>query len=119
MARMRAMEFERPLMRVTNTGVTSAISHKGRILQSVAHSEEGYFDIDVTPRTGATPYSMVKNYPVYAISLLVLLIAFGVKWQTRRRSGDQTSSETEGQTTRRETEIPGAEEGSEIANDAD
>jgi len=86
MARMRAMEFERPLMRVTNTGVTSAISHKGKILQSIVHSEEGYFDIDVTPRTGATPYSWVKNYPVYAISLIILLLAYVVKWLARRQN---------------------------------
>ena len=86
MARMRAMEFERPLMRVTNTGVTSAISHKGKIVQSIAHSEEGYFDIDVTPRTGATPYSAVKNYPVGALALLIVLIAYGFKWSARRQT---------------------------------
>lgn len=73
-ARMRAIEFERPMMRITNTGVSSAISYKGEILQSIAHSTEGYFDIDVIPRTGVTPYARVKNYPVWGVSLVLLVL---------------------------------------------
>jgi len=83
MARMRALEFERPLMRITNTGVSSAINYRGEILQSIPHSTEGYFDIDVTPRTGSTPYARVKNYPVWILSLLSVLLAWTF---VRRRS---------------------------------
>lgn len=86
MARMRALEFERPLMRITNTGVSSAINYRGEILQSIPHSTEGYFDIDVTPRTGSTPYARLKNYPVWILSLLSILGAWALT-----RSGSQTT----------------------------
>jgi len=88
MARMRALEFERPLMRITNTGVSSAINYRGEILQSIPHSTEGYFDIDVTPRTGFTPYARVKNYPVWILSLLSVLLA----WTFARRRSQRLGS---------------------------
>ncbi len=84
-ARMRAIEFERPLMRITNTGVSSAINYRGEILQSIPHSTEGYFDIDVTPRTGSTPYVHVRNYPIWGLSLLVIGLAVLIGRMTQNR----------------------------------
>ncbi len=84
-ARMRAIEFERPLMRITNTGVSSAINYRGEVLQSIPHSTEGFFDIDVTPRTGSTPYARVRNYPVWIFSLAVIALSMLFGRMTKNR----------------------------------
>ncbi len=83
-ASMRAIEFERPLVRVTNTGITSSISYRGEVQQSIAHSEAGYIDVEVTPRTGSTPYALVKNWPVWIVSLLFLLLCAAMRVKTNR-----------------------------------
>ncbi|MDO6461114.1 apolipoprotein N-acyltransferase [Granulosicoccaceae sp. 1_MG-2023] len=82
-AAMRAREFSRPLVRVTNTGISSLISPRGEVLASIAQFEPGYLDVSVTPREGRTPYVVLGNYPV--IALFSLIIAAAV-WRRRRRS---------------------------------
>lgn len=84
-ASMRARETSRPMLRVTNTGVTSVIDHQGRVLQSIGLNVEGVLDVVVTPRTGETPYVKLGNYPVFAAVLLTLLLQL-LLWQRKARS---------------------------------
>lgn len=79
-ARMRAREFSRPLIRVTNTGVSSAIDERGRVLGRIAHNTRGVLDVSVMPRTGMTIYARTGNWPVFILSLLVILTL----WRSRR-----------------------------------
>ena len=44
-ARMRALEFARPLIRVTNTGVSSAIDYRGRVIGRIFHNTAGIMDV--------------------------------------------------------------------------
>ena len=83
-ASMRAIEFERPLVRVTNTGISSSISYRGKVQQSIAHSEAGYIDVEVTPRTGTTPYAVVKNWPVWIVSILFLVLSWSLRISRNR-----------------------------------
>lgn len=83
-ASMRAIEFERPLVRVTNTGISSSISYQGKVQQSIAHDEAGYIDVDVTPRTGSTPYASLKNWPIWILSLLTLIMAAALQMTVKR-----------------------------------
>lgn len=83
-ASMRAIEFERPLVRVTNTGISSAINYQGKVQKSIAHDEAGYIDVDVTPRTGSTPYASLKNWPVWILSLLIVLLAGVLRKSTQK-----------------------------------
>lgn len=76
MARMRAREFSRPLMRVTNTGITSAITHRGEVTDSIPQMTAGALDLSVTPRTGATPYVALGNLPVIGLNLVLLLVGY-------------------------------------------
>ncbi len=69
-ARMRSREFARPLIRVTNTGVSSAIDYQGRILGRILHNTTGIMDVQVQPRSGLTPYARLGNWPIFLISLL-------------------------------------------------
>ena len=84
-ARMRALEFERPLVRVTNTGVSSAITYKGEILGRIENDTRGILDVEVQPREGATLYARTGNWPVFlfAIVFVVIVFAFG---ELKRRS---------------------------------
>jgi apolipoprotein N-acyltransferase len=40
-ARMRALEFERPMVRATNTGATAIIDHRGVVTHQLARHERG------------------------------------------------------------------------------
>jgi len=74
-ARMRAREFARPLVRVTNTGVSSAIDERGRISGRIAHDTPGILDVSVMPRTGMTPYARTGNWPVFLLALAIVALA--------------------------------------------
>jgi len=73
MARMRAREFERAMVRVTNTGVSSVIDFRGKIQSSIAFNEQGVLDAEIALRTAATPYVSLGNAPIWLWSLATLL----------------------------------------------
>lgn len=73
-AQMRARELVRPLIRVTNTGVSSVIDHKGQLQGSIEQSTKGYMDATVLPRTGASLYARTGNWPVFILVMLILCV---------------------------------------------
>ena len=74
-ARMRARELARPLIRVTNTGVSSSIAYNGAIEGRIANDVRGTLDVRVTPRTGLTWYARTGNWPVFAVAMAILSMA--------------------------------------------
>lgn len=72
-AAMRAREFSRPLVRVTNTGISSFISPDGKVLDSISQFEQGVLEQDVMPRSGRTPYVVVGNYPAISLFLMIFI----------------------------------------------
>ncbi len=74
-ARMRALEFARPLIRVTNTGVSSAIDYRGRVIGRIFHNTAGIMDVQVQPRSGLTPYARTGNWPIFLISFVIVVVA--------------------------------------------
>lgn len=74
-AAMRALETGRPLLRATNTGITSAISHDGRELARLPWYTRGLLEIEVTGRRGITPFVAFGNAPVVVFSIVLFLIA--------------------------------------------
>jgi apolipoprotein N-acyltransferase len=56
-ARMRALEFGRPLLRSTNNGVTAVVDHHGDFIARIPQFEEGVLKTDVALVVGETPYS--------------------------------------------------------------
>jgi len=75
-ARMRAREFERAMVRVTNTGVSSAIDYKGEMLGRIAHDTKGILDVQVQPRDGTTLYAKTGNWPVFLLSMFVVVMMY-------------------------------------------
>lgn len=86
-AAMRAREFARPLVRVTNTGVSSFISERGEVLETIAQFEQGVLDRQVTPRIGQTPFVWLGNYPLIAAFTLFFLFLIKLNMPQRRKLG--------------------------------
>jgi apolipoprotein N-acyltransferase len=81
-ARMRALEAGRYLVRAANDGITAVIDAQGTVVTRLPQFKEGVLRADVQPMKGLTPYARLGNYPVVLGALLSLAVAV---W--RRRSG--------------------------------
>jgi apolipoprotein N-acyltransferase len=57
-SRMRALEFQRPMLRATNTGATAIVDHEGRVTARLASFTRGVLEGNVQGRNGLTPYAM-------------------------------------------------------------
>lgn len=79
-SRMRALEFERPMLRATNTGATVVINHKAEVVSALAPFERSVLEARVQGREALTPYARW----VYALGLLPLtllcLVVWGLAW---------------------------------------
>jgi apolipoprotein N-acyltransferase len=56
-SRMRALEFQRPMLRATNTGATAVIDHHGTVTHQLPRFTQGVLEGQVQGRTGLTPYA--------------------------------------------------------------
>ena len=81
-AAMRALETGRPLLRATNTGITSAIDHHGREISRLPWFTRGILEVTIAGRQGDTPYVRFGDLPVAIVAALVLAAA---AWRGRRR----------------------------------
>lgn len=88
-SRMRALEFERPFIRATNTGSTAIVDHTGRVTYTLARHTRGVLTGEVQGRTGATPYAWwVARFwlwPLWLIAMFIVLLAIGLGESTRVR----------------------------------
>jgi apolipoprotein N-acyltransferase len=73
-ARMRALELARPMLRSTNTGVTAAIDARGDVISLLEPYTQGALAVELRGTTGLTPYARIGDW---APLLLVLLFAAG------------------------------------------
>lgn len=74
MARMRALELGKPLIRATNTGISVFVDAQGKVLAQAPQFIETTLTYKIAPTEGKTPYSVLGNMPLYALSLLFLLL---------------------------------------------
>jgi apolipoprotein N-acyltransferase len=74
-ARLRAIETGRMHLAATNTGITAAIDRDGRVLARLPQFVEGRLEVNAQGYTGITPYARYLDWPVVAVSLLVLAAA--------------------------------------------
>jgi apolipoprotein N-acyltransferase len=78
MARMRALENERFLLRATNTGISAIIDERGRLLGTVQSFVRGDFGAEVQPRAGSTPFVRVGNRLAIGLAAAMVLAALVV-----------------------------------------
>ena len=72
-ARVRAIETGRPMLRSTNTGMTAVIQPDGRVAGVLPQFERGALEVEVRGYTGMTPYARLGDFPALALGLLGLL----------------------------------------------
>lgn len=72
-ARMRAIEFSRPVLRGTNNGITAIIDADGTELGRLERNVAAVLSHKVQPTFGETPYQRFGSYPLHIYSFLILL----------------------------------------------
>jgi apolipoprotein N-acyltransferase len=76
-SRMRELEFERPMIRATNTGATAIIEHTGRVADALPRHTRGALVGTVQGRTGTTPFAWwVARFGLWPLWILALAIIF-------------------------------------------
>ncbi len=87
-SRMRALEFERPMLRATNTGATVIIDHRGTVTDALAPHVRGILVGSVQGRDGLTPFARWVRWtgqaPLWLLATLVLAWAGWQQWKRRR-----------------------------------
>ena len=81
-AAMRSLEFGRPMLRVTNTGITSLIDYRGHVVQRGSQFEAAALDVAVTPRQGSTPFVTLGDWLAVLLAAAMLLAG----WLLGRRA---------------------------------
>jgi apolipoprotein N-acyltransferase len=79
-ARMRSLEFGRPALRSTNTGISAFIGPAGELLHAGKQFEPELITANIQRRTGKTPYVSAGNWPIIGLCLAIL----GMLWIRNR-----------------------------------
>jgi apolipoprotein N-acyltransferase len=85
-ARMRALETGRYLLRATNTGISAIIGPKGELLRVAPLLTLDVVTGEIRPMSGATPFSRFGNLGILGLSLLMLILAYPCAHSRCRRS---------------------------------
>ncbi|MCK6391141.1 MAG: apolipoprotein N-acyltransferase [Azonexus sp.] len=72
-ARLRALETGRPMLRATNTGMTAIIDAQGEVVSQLAPFETGVLRGEIRAHQGTTPYVRWGDWPAIALIALCLL----------------------------------------------
>ncbi|HLK70851.1 MAG TPA: apolipoprotein N-acyltransferase [Steroidobacteraceae bacterium] len=78
-ARMRAMEADRPLIRATQDGISAVVGERGQVIAQAQQFQPLVLRASVQPRSGLPPYARFGNLPVVVLGLLATALAAGVR----------------------------------------
>ncbi|OUS11552.1 apolipoprotein N-acyltransferase [Gammaproteobacteria bacterium 53_120_T64] len=73
-ARMRALENAKPLLRATNDGITAIISPRGKVLEKLPRFQAGILKTEVAPYSGSSPFSRYGSLPIIGLCLTILTV---------------------------------------------
>jgi apolipoprotein N-acyltransferase len=86
-SRIRALEFQRPVIRATNTGATAWVDHKGQVKAALPALTRGALVLEFEGRDGLTPYAQWTSRwgltPLWVLCAAIVLILGFIS----RRSG--------------------------------
>jgi apolipoprotein N-acyltransferase len=92
LARMRAMEAQRYMIRAANDGISGVIGPHGEIVARAPDFKQFLLHAAVTPRTGLTFYARVGNWLVISLATLAIVISIAIKTVATRRRGTLRTS---------------------------
>ena len=75
MARFRALENGKPLIRGTNDGITALVNASGEMTHTLPAFERGILTGTITPHTGTTPFNRWGSAPILWLSAILLMIS--------------------------------------------
>ena len=78
-ARMRALELGRPVLRATNNGITAFIDDTGTVTSVLPQFEAASLSQQVQARHGSTPYKQFGDIIVWLVTAMGLTAAFIIK----------------------------------------
>jgi apolipoprotein N-acyltransferase len=84
-SRMRALETSRELIRATTTGISALVDQHGQIIARTPEFKTDVLEGQVQPRTGATPYVRMGNWPV---NIFIFVSLAGLLLLSRRHRAD-------------------------------
>ena len=73
-ARMRAMEFRKPILRATNNGVTAVIDSLGNVLKTIPENKETTLRTEFVPTQGQTPYARFGELPMWVAFIFFFIL---------------------------------------------
>ena len=77
-SRFRTLEFQRPMLRATNTGATAIIDHRGVVTERLAPYTRGVLEGTVQGRTGLTPFAgWASRWGLWPLLVLALAVIAG------------------------------------------
>lgn len=82
-ARMRAIEAQRYMIRAGNDGISAVIGPRGQVVAEAPGFKPFVLRSSVTPRTGLPPYARLGNWLVGSVAFLAVLAAL---WDARRQA---------------------------------
>jgi apolipoprotein N-acyltransferase len=86
-ARMRAIEAQRFMLRAANDGISAIIGPRGEVLATAPEYEPTVLRGSITPRQGLPPYARVGNWGIVLAALAGLLLCM-----IRRRAGTRDAA---------------------------
>jgi len=84
-SRLRALEFQRPMVRATNTGATVIIDHRGVVVDSLKPATRGVLTGPAQGRDGLTPFAWwASRFSLWPPALLAAVCVAVFAWRKRR-----------------------------------
>jgi apolipoprotein N-acyltransferase len=84
-ARMRALEFGRPILRTTNNGITAVVDHQGNYIARIPQFEEKVLKTEVALVSGETLYSQWPRLILLIMIIIPFIIITLVQIQGKRK----------------------------------
>ena len=94
-ARMRALEFGRPMIRSTNTGLTAIADHTGQLIGQVPQFEEAVLNVSVDMTTGMTPFAQyARSLPFGLACIFGVLVLLCLYARDKSDRSNESSAES-------------------------
>ena len=74
-ARMRAIENRKPLIRATNDGISALITADGKVSVTIPSYKRDILEGTLEPRDGLTPFGQYGSFPILLVSFFCIIAA--------------------------------------------